>query len=93
MEGCGEYQLFRIRYSDGIHIVIDELHHRQHGRNIILHIRHFDIADSAARGQLLEIRLELQLLKGVDLLGYMYMIAVRDIVLIRNALNNTEPFL
>ena len=49
-------------------ILIDKLHHRQDRRNIVLHIRHLNITDRTARRQLLEVRLELQLLKCINLL-------------------------
>ena len=74
-------------------IIVDKLHHRENCRNISLHIRHLDVADRTARGKLLELCLKFQLTERVNLLGYVYMVAVRDIVLIRNARNDTEALL
>ena len=34
-------------------VVVDELHHLQHGGDVVLHIRHLHIADGAAGGQML----------------------------------------
>ena len=42
-------------------VVVDELHHLQHGRNVLLHVGNFHIADGAAGAQLLEICLKAQL--------------------------------
>ena len=74
-------------------VLIDELHDRQDCRDILLHVRHFHIADRAARRQLLEIRLKFQLAEGIDLLTDVNMIAVGNVVLIGYARNNTEAFL
>ena len=74
-------------------IIVDKLHHRENCRNISLHIRHLDVADRTARGELLKLCLKFQLTERVNLLGYVYMVAVRDIVLIRNARNDTEALL
>ena len=54
----------------GVHdVVVDELHEAQYGREVVLHIGHFHIADGAAGGEGLELGLEGQLGEGVDLLG------------------------
>ena len=66
---------------------------RQYRLNIILHIRHFHIADCAARGKLLELCFKTKLLECVNVLCYMDMIAVSNITLIRNARNNSETLL
>ena len=65
----------------GVHdVLVDELHDADDGREVILHVGHFDIADRAARGELLEVRLELELGESVDLLRHMHMVGVGDIV-------------
>ena len=74
-------------------VVVDVPHDRQHRRNIALHIRHLHIGDGAAGAELLEVRLELELLKCIYLLSHMHMIAVRDVVLVRHARNDAEPLL
>ena len=40
----------------GVHdVVIDKLHDLEHGRDVVLHVRHFDVADRAAGRQRLEL--------------------------------------
>ena len=78
----------------GVHdVIIDELHHFDDSFQVILHIGHFHIADGAARRQALEFALELQLGERIDLFGYMHMVAVGDIVAVRNARHNAKPLL
>ena len=36
-------------------VIVDKLHYRENCRNISLHIRHLDVADRTARGELLDI--------------------------------------
>ena len=74
-------------------IVIDELHHGQNSRNVVLHVRNLNVADCATRRQLLELGLELQLAECIDLLGHMNMVAVRDVVLVGNALDDAKTLL
>ena len=74
-------------------VLIDKLHHRQNSWNVGLQIRYFHITDGSARRKLLEFRLELQFVKGIDLFCDMYMIAVGDIVLIGNAWDNAKTLL
>ena len=74
-------------------VLIDELHNREHRRNVILQVRHLHIADCAARGELLELRLELQLAERVDLLPDIHMVAVGDVVVIRDILDDAKPLL
>ena len=74
-------------------ILIYILHDREHGIQIVLHIRHLDIADGAARRKLLKLRFKLQLLECVYLLGHMYMIAVRNVALIRDTRYDAKAFL
>ena len=74
-------------------IIINILHYGQHRLQIVLHVGHFHIADRTARGERLKLCLKFQLFKSVDFLRHMHMVAVRDIVLVRHAGDNTEPFL
>ena len=78
----------------GVHdVVIDELKHAHDCFQIVLHVGHFHVADGAARRQLLEIALELQLGESVDRLRHMDMIAVGDIVFVGDARDKAEPLL
>ena len=78
----------------GVHdVFIDELHHFQNGIDVVLHIGHFYIADGSAGGQLLELRLEAQLGKGIDVLGHMDMVGVCNVALVRNAGDHAETLL
>ena len=78
----------------GVHdVVVDELQHAYDGFQIVLHIGHFHIADGTARGQTLEVGLKLQLGKSVDGLGNMDVVAVGDIVLVRDALHDAKALL
>ena len=74
-------------------IVIDELHHGQNSRNVVLHVRNLNVADCATRGQLLELGLEFQLAECIDLLSHMNVVAVRDVVLVGNALDDAKTLL
>ena len=74
-------------------MVVDELHDLQHGVEVLLHVRNLDIADRAAGRERLELRLERQLVKGVDLLRHVDVIGVGDIVLVRDARDDTEALL
>ena len=78
----------------GVHdVVVDELHDLQHGVEVLLHVRDLDIADRAAGRERLELRLERQLVKGVDLLRHVDVIGVGDIVLVRDARDDAEALL
>ena len=78
----------------GIHnMVVNKFHHVQHRFEVILHVWHFHIADCSAGGKLLELRLKFQLGIGINLLRNMDMIAVGDIILVRNAGDHTETLL
>ena len=74
-------------------VVVDELHHFQHSGNVVLHIRHFHIADGAAGGEVLELGLEFQLVKGVDMLRYVDVVAVGDVPLVGDAGDDAEAAL
>ena len=91
---AADLTVIRLRVEFGVHdVVIDELHDLQHGVEVLLHIRDLDIADRAAGGERLELRLKGQLIKGVDMLGHMDVIGICDIVLIRDARNDAEALL
>ncbi len=74
-------------------VIIDELHHRENRRDVVLHIRNLNVADCATRGQLLELGLEFQLAECVDLLSHMNMITVRDVVLVGDSLDDAKTLL
>ena len=78
----------------GVHdVLIDELHDLDDGLEVVLHVGHLHIADGAARGQLLELALKLQLGEGVDLFRHMDMVGVRDIAAVGDAGHNAEALL
>ena len=78
----------------GVHdVLVNELHDADDGREVILHVGHFDIADRAARGELLEVCLELELGESVDLLRHMHMVGVGDIVAVGHARDDAEALL
>ena len=78
----------------GVHdVVVDILHHSQNSGNVVLHVGNLDVADGTAGGELLEIRLEFQFVEGVDLLSHVYVIAVGDVVFVRDALDDAEALL
>ena len=74
-------------------VVVDELHYFQNGGDIVLHVGDFHVADGAAGGEVLELGLKLQLGEGVDLLRHMDVVAVGDIALVGNALDDAEALL
>ena len=74
-------------------MIVDKLHNGNDRIQIVLHIRHFHIADSAAGGQRLEFGFQCQLVKGVDGLGNVNVIAVGDIVFIGHARYDAESLL
>ena len=45
-------------------VIVDKLHYRENCRNISLHIRHLDVTDRTARGELLELCLNFSLLNA-----------------------------
>ena len=78
----------------GVHdVLVDELHDLDNGLEVVLHVGHLHIADGTARGELLEVALELQLREGVDLLGHMDMVGVRDIIAVRDARHKPKTLL
>ena len=58
------------------------LHDADDGRYVVLHVRNLDITDRTARAELLELRFLGQLRESVDMLGYMNVITVGNIILI-----------
>ena len=74
-------------------MIVDELHDLQHRVEVVLHVRHLDVADCTAGGERLELRLEGELIEGVDMLGDVDVVGVRDVVLVRDALDKAEALL
>ena len=78
----------------GIHnVVVDELHDLDDRLEVVLHIGDLDIADGAARRELLELTLKLELGEGIDLLGNMDVVRVGDIVAVGDAGHHAEALL
>ncbi len=78
----------------GVHdVIINKLHDLQNRVDIVLHIRHFHIADGTAGAELLKFRLKCQLGKRVNLLANMDMIRIGDIILIRDPRNHPKALL
>ena len=82
----------RIDFSihDGI---VDILNQRDDRLQIVLQIRHFDVADSAAGRELLELGLELELGEGDDMLAHIDVVAVGDIPMVGDAGDDAETTL
>ena len=78
----------------GVHdVLVDELHHLDNSLKVILHVGYFHVADGTARGQALELALEFQLGKGVDLLGHVDVVGVGDIVAVGDAGHHAKTLL
>ena len=78
----------------GVHdVLIDELHDLDDGLEVVLHVGHLHIADGAAGGEVLELRLELELGERVDLFRHVDVVGVRDIALVRHTLDHAEALL
>ena len=78
----------------GVHdVLVDELHHLDNSLKVILHVGHFHVADGTARRQALELALEFQLGKGVDLLGHVDVVGVGDIVAVGDAGHHAKTLL
>ena len=73
--------------------VIYVLKYADNCRDIVLHVRYLDIADGTARGELLELCLLRKFCKRINLLSYVNVIAVGDIVLVRDMRNFAKPLL
>ena len=74
-------------------VVVDELHYLQYCFQVVLHVGHFHVADGAAGGEVLELSLELELVKGIDLLRDVDMVAVGNVALVGDALDDAETAL
>ena len=75
----------------GVHDVLVDVFEKCHdGRNVVFHVWNLNIAYGTARRKLLELALKAKLGKGVHLLGNVNVIAVRDVVFVRNTRNLTE---
>ena len=74
-------------------IVINVLHYCKYCIQILLHIRYFHVADRTTRRQLLELRFEFQFFESVDVLCYVYMIAVCDVVFVCYTRDQSKTFL
>ena len=83
-----------LRIELGIHdVIVNETHHANDRLQIVLHIGNLDVGDSSARRKALELAFELELLKGVDLLGNMHVIAVSDVAVVGDVWNDTKAAL
>ncbi|CAN4005864.1 DUF1450 domain-containing protein, partial [Dysosmobacter welbionis] len=74
-------------------VFIDELHHLEHRLQVVLHVRHLHVADGAAGRQGLELGLKLQLVESVDIFCHMDVVAVGDVALVSDALDDAEAAL
>ena len=74
-------------------VVVDELHDGDNSFKVILHIRNLNIADSTARRQALEFALKSQLAERINLLPYIDVIGVGDVLVVGNILDDTEALL
>ena len=74
-------------------IVVNKAHHLQNGLNIVLHVRHLNVAYGPAGGKMLELRLKAQLREGVYLLGNVNVIGIGDVALVRHAGDYAETLL
>ena len=73
--------------------VVDILNQRDDRLQIVLQIRYFDVADSAAGRELLELGLELELGEGIDMLAHIDVVAVGDITVVGDAGDDAETTL
>jgi hypothetical protein len=91
---AADFAVVALRIEFSVHnVVINVLHNSEDGRNVILHVRHFYVADSAAWGQSLEVRFELQLMECINRFGDMHMIAVGNVVLVGYMRDNSKTLL
>lgn len=73
--------------------VVDVTHQRDDRIEVVVHIGHFHVGNRTARGQLLEFGFQFQLGEGIDFFGYVHVIGVGDVGLVRNARDDAEAFL
>ena len=91
---AADLTVIRLRIQLRIHdVVINILHHGEHCRNVVLHVRHLNVADGTTRRKPLEVRLEAKLGEGINILPDIYMVAVGDVVVVRYVLNDAEALL
>ena len=74
-------------------IIVNKFHYGKNGGNVVLHIRDFHITDGAAGRKLLKLAFEFKLRESVYRLADVHVIAIGDIVLIRDALDDAEALL
>lgn len=74
-------------------IVIDKAHDRENSLQVILHIGNLHIGNGSAGRKCLELGLQGQLVKSVNIFRYMDMIAVGNIALVRDILYDAEALL
>ena len=82
------------RIKLGIHdVVVNITNDRENRRDVMGHIRHFHIADCTARTECLEFGFKRQLCKSVYRLSNMNVVAVSNIILVCDSLDDAETFL
>ena len=78
----------------GIHdVVIDVLQHSHDRRDVVGKVGNFNVTDGSARRELLELALKLQFGEGVNLLSDVDMVAVGDVALVGDPLDDAEALL
>ena len=93
MSDFGSYYRIFLGENGTTVIFVNEFHNGKHRGNIVLHIGYFHVRNCAAGRKLLEFTFKFKFRESVDFFGYVYVIAVGDIALIRNARDNTEALL
>ena len=73
--------------------VVDVLHDRDDGGNVVLHVRDFHVGDGAAGAEFLELGFLGQLVEGVDVFGDVDVVRVGDVVLVGDTVDLTEALL
>ena len=74
-------------------VVVDELHHGEDRRNVVLHVRHLHVGDGASGRKGLELRLKRKLLERTDRLRHMHVVGVGDVVAVGDVLDDAETLL
>ena len=84
----------RLGVELGVHdVVVDVPQHGHDRRDVVGEVGNLDVTDSAAGRELLELRFKLQFGEGVNLLGDVDMVAVGDVSLVCNALDDAKALL
>jgi len=84
----------RLGVELGVHdVVVDVLHDADDGLEVVLHVGNLDVGDGTARGEALELALELELGECVDVLRHVDVVAVGDVALVRDARYDAESAL